>query len=150
MAADDLLVVSFTVDGHQTEDPANGYQVDELVRGKYTLRRKTYDSYDVGGRLLVAWSAEQTVSTVSYWVTGASAAQVDDRLTVLKGWFAGVDYLVVIGLASTAVPGSPSSETYRCEPADWVQGDSGKEDPELLGNHYAHITFEWPHNPVRL
>lgn len=150
----DLLVVSLVLnDGtdHQLEDPANGYEVAEngYGAGKSSVRRQTVESDDVPGRVLLAWTRDVMLGSLSIVVKGTTAAVCKTRVDALTALFDQVDYTLTATLASTSAAGN-WVESWRCEPADWEIGDGGVIDNVLLHHFWQRVTFEWPHDPIAL
>ena len=145
----DLLVVSVTVDGHELQDPANGYEVVAYGAGRSNVRRQTVEADDVPGRLLIAWTREQMLGELAVLVKGSTAAVCKTRVDTLTGWFDQADYTVTATLASTTAAGN-WVESWSCEPADWEVGDGGVIDNVLLHHFWQRVHFSWPHHPIAL
>lgn len=147
MAADDLLVLGFTVDGHAVHDEANGLEVVGYDVGAMTHQRVTQESMDLPGRILLNWQPGAMLGSVDVLVRGATVNQVGSRIDTVTGWFQAVDYLLVATLALPSSPGTTWVETWRCEPADWVRGPL---DAVKLNNKMQRVSFAWPHSPIKV
>ena len=145
----DLLVLSVVVDGLELENLAAGYEIITYGPGESQVRRKTYESPDVAGRLVIATARETMLGKVAVRVYGATAAQVDSRMEAAKAKFDQDDYVLTATIASTRAAGN-RVESWQCERADWAEGDAGIVDAERLWNLCAEVTFTFPHDPVRL
>lgn len=147
MAADDLLVMALTIDGHPVMDEANGYEVVHYAIGGMTHKRVTLESDDIPGRVLLNWQPQVQLGDLRVLVRGANASQIGSRIDTLVGWSQAVDYLMVATVALPSSPGSTWVETWRCEPADW---DRGALDAVALNNKLQAVDFTWPHSPIKV
>lgn len=122
----------------ELEDEANGYTLsaDSFASSAVSHRKVEVSSEWMEGTFVVRSVRENVTETVSVFVTGATPAELSDRLLALTDGFDQLNYAMVVRFAD-------AQETWSCQVADYTTSTKA----ELRHATMAQVTATVPRLP---